>query len=306
MSSKKNSIKQLGIFFLGITVFCCLTTTNSTAINASADFISINANSPENLDSLSSIKDMVSYWDTILYIVCLLVLGLFVYIVYLKNHTISNKQMPLHFKGEYNTRDIIEHVENLETKFDKKFPRFKKSIKQFDKDSEGDMRKHAEIINSVLLCIKLNGRKRLAVFWDYSDTILKVMILLLPLIGATIVFISQIYFGIVGLVMSLISMIFIMPVILIIFSSFLKLSQNIFRKKGKSCPALSLTFIAVEALINTHIARSFDNKTGHHFYYTKIHKYNNEVNAKSGFSGVYVQTSSDIYGNLKEQAIGEK
>ena len=132
------------------------------------------------------------------------------------------------------------------------------------------------------------------------------MILLLPLIGAIVVLISHIYFGLGGLVMSLVPMIFIMPVILIIFSYFLKFSQKIFRKRGKPFPALSLAFLAVEALINTHIARSFDNKTGDHFYYTKIHENNNEVNSKSGFSKVYVQTSSDIYGNLKEQAIGEK
>ena len=97
-----------------------------------------------------------------------------------------------------------------------------------------------------------------------------------------------------------------MPVILIVFSWFLKFSQRIFRKRGKPVPALSLASLALDTLINTHIARSFDKNTGDYFYYTRIHKYNNEVNAKSAFSKVYVQTSSDIYGDLKEQAIGEK
>ncbi|HSH19203.1 MAG TPA: hypothetical protein VLA03_02045, partial [Draconibacterium sp.] len=174
------------------------------------------------------------------------------------------------------------------------------------KDTEGDLRRHSEIINSALLCIKLNGRKRLTVFWDFSDTILKVMILLLPLIGVIVILISHIYFGVVGLVMSLIPILFIMPFIFIIFSWFLRISQNIFRKNGNPLPALSLAFLAVEALINSHVARSFDNETRDYYYYTRIHKYNNEVNAKSGFSKVYVQTSSEIYGSMKELTIGEK
>lgn len=306
MSTKKNYLKQTGIFILIVTICCCLATTNSVAINTSADSISINPDTFENLDSISSIKDMVPYWDVMLSIVCLLILVPFVYIAYLKNHTIPNKQMPFHFKGEYKARDILEHVEELEIIFGKKFSTFKKSIKQFDNDSECDISEHSEVINSILICIKLNGRKRLTVFWDFSDTMLKVMILLLPLIGAIVILISHIYFGLGGLVMSLIPMLFIMPVILIIFSYFLKFSQNIFRKRGKPKPALSLAFLAMEALINTKIARSFDNKSGDYFYYTKIHENNNEVNANSGFSKVYVQTSSDMYGNLKEQAIGEK
>jgi hypothetical protein len=303
---KKNNMKQTGIFILIITICCCLATTNSAAINTSADSISIIPGTLENLDSISSIKDMVPYWDVMLYIVCLLILVPFVYIGYLKNHTIPNKQMPFHFKGEFNARNIIEHVEELEIIFGKKFPTFKKSIEQFDHDSEFDIKKHAEVINSILICIKLNGRKRLTVFWDFSDTILKVMILLLPLIGAIVILISHIYFGLGGLVLSLIPMIFIMPVMLIIFSYFLKFSQKFFRKRGKPNPALSLAYLAMEALINTTITRSFDNKTGDYFYYTKIHENNNEVNSNSGFSKVYVQTSSDMYGNLKEQSKGEK
>ena len=86
----------------------------------------------------------------------------------------------------------------------------------------------------------------------------------------------------------------------------MKISQNILRRSGKPLPALSLAFIAVEALINTHVARSFDKGSGAYYYYTRIHKYNNEVNAEIGLSKVYVRTSSDIYGSLKELTIGEK
>lgn len=260
----------------------------------------------ENVHSISSIRDFVSYWDILLYILCLLLVVPFVYIGYLKKNRIPHKHIPYHFKGEYTAKYIIEYLEGLEILFGKKFHKFKKSIKQYNKDSAGDLRKHAEVINSIMLCIKLNGRKRLSVFWDSSDTFLKFIILLLPMIGVTVVLISHIYFGLGALVMSLGSMIFIMPVMLIIFSYFLQFSQYIFRKRGKTLPALSLAFFAVEALVNRNVVRSFDNKTGEFFYYSTVHKYNNEVNAASGFSSIHVQTSSSIYGNLNDQAIGEK
>ena len=260
-------------------------------------------NTPE--DSISTIKDFVSYWDILIGILCMLIIVPFIYIGFLRSRTIPQNQLHLHFKGQYNAKDIIDHVEELESTLNKKFSKFKTLIELVDSETERGIRTHSEIINSIVLCIKLNGRKRLTVFWDSSDGVLKVLILLLPLISALIVIVSNIYFGLSGLIMSLIPMAFFIPVVLIIFSSFLKISQNIFRKKGRSIPALSLAFIALEALINTHIARSFDNETKQHFYYTKIHKYNNEVNSDTGFSKVYIRTSSEIYGSLEELTNGK-
>jgi hypothetical protein len=261
---------------------------------------------PENVNSILSIKDTVSYWIVLLYILCLLIVIPFVYIGYLKNYTISDKKMPYHFKGDYNAKHIIAYVAELETLFGKRFLKFKKSIEQFDMDSAGNLSKHAEVIDSIILCIKLNGRKRLTVFWDFSDTFLKVIILLLPIIGVAVVLISNIYYELVGLILSLVSMIFLLPIILIMFSYFLQFTQYINRKRGKTLPALSLAFFAMEALLNRNVARSFSNRTGDYFYYTTIHNYNNLVNAKSGFSDVYVRSSSSIYGNLEEQSLGEE
>ena len=293
MSIKKKNIKQSGLLILIITILC-FAATNSMATNASAD-------------SVSTIKDLVSYWDILLFIACMLIVVPFIYIGYLKIHMVTDEQLPYHFGGEYTSKEIIKHVEVLEKAFGKKFSKFKRLIELFDKDTEGDLRKHSEIINSALVCIKFNGRNRLTVFWELSDTMLKVIILLLPLIVATIVFISNIYYGLGGVLMSLIPMVFIVPVILTTFSNFLRISQNIFRKKGNPLPTLSLANLAADALINTHIVRSFDKDSREHFYYTRIHKYNNEVNGEVGFlSNVYVQTSSEIYGSMKELTIGEK
>jgi hypothetical protein len=230
----------------------------------------------------------------------------FVYIGFLRNHTISNANISYHFKGEYNANQLIEYVEELEILFDKRFLKFKKLLDQFDKDSEGDLRKHAEVIDSILFCIKLNGRKKLAAFWDTSDAFLKVIILLLPVIGVNVVLISYFYFGVSGLVLSLIPVIIILPLILVIFSYFLRFSRYIFRKRGKAIPALSLALFAVDALIDRKVVRSFDKIRREYFYYTEIHKYNNLVNEDAHIRGVVVQTSSSIYGNLKELAGSDK
>jgi len=255
--------------------------------------------------SISSIKDFVSYFDIMLYLLSLLLLVPFAYLGYLKNRKIHDNKIPYHFKGVYNSKQLIDHVEGLELLFCKRFHRFKKLLEQFGQDSAGDMRKHNEVINSILLCIKLNGRTRLTAFWDLSDIFLKIMILLLPLIGLIVVLISNIYFGLGGLVMSLFAMLFIIPVMLVMFSHFLRIAQYIFGRTSKTVPALSLAFIAIESLINTNVSRSRDDTTGEFFYYTTIHKNNNEVNANTRLSSVYVTTSSMIYGDLKKQALSD-
>ena len=262
------------------------------------------AYSSEHIQSISSANGFVSYWDILLYILYLLLVVPFIYLGYLNNHKLPANKKPYHFKGEYNAKHIIEYVEGLEVLFGKSFLKFKQLIEEYDKDSEGDLREHAEVMDSIILCIKLNGRKRLTVFWDYSDTFLKAIILLLPVIGVAVVVISHKYFGLSGLVMGLIPMIFIMPIMLTIFSYFLQFSKYIIRKRGKTVPALNLAFFAMEALINRNIKRSYDKITRDYYYHTIIHKYNNEVNANSGFSGVHVRTSSSIYGNLKELTVG--
>ena len=77
-------------------------------------------------DSVSSIKDIASYWDILLIFACVLIVVPFIYIGYLKNRTIPNKQLAYHFGGEYTARDILKHLEELEVTFGKKFSKFKR------------------------------------------------------------------------------------------------------------------------------------------------------------------------------------
>ncbi|MDD4971978.1 MAG: hypothetical protein PHT07_21335 [Paludibacter sp.] len=269
----------------------------------------LQVNTSVKLDCILLQQNLFSYWDIILGILILFILIPFIYIGYLKRLKIPEINKLYHFEGEYDankTNDIIEFIEKLEILFGKRFSNFRNLLAQFEKDPSEDKRMHVEVIESIIFCIILNGKKRWNVFWNLSDSFLKVMIFMLPITGLIIVIISEIYFDFTGLVFSMIATIFSLPIILIIFSSFLKLSQYIFRKRGNALPALSLAYFALDALINSNVSRAYDKKTDTYFYYTTIQKYNNLVNAKFGFSSVYIRTSSSILGDLREQALGEK
>lgn len=254
-------------------------------------------------------QNLFSYWDIILGILILFILIPFIYIGYSKRLKIPEKNKLYHFDREFNankTNDIVEYVEKLEILFEKGFSNFKNLLAQVEKDPAEDKRMHVEVIESIIFCIKLNGQNRLHVFWNLSDSFLKVLILMLPIVGIFIVFISEIYFDLTGLVFSIIATIFSLPFALIIFSSFLKLSQYIFRKRGNTLPALSIAHFALDALINSNVSRAYDKKTETYFYYITIQKYNNLANEKLGFSSVYIRSSSSILGDLKLLALGEK
>jgi hypothetical protein len=254
-------------------------------------------------------QNLFSYWDIIQCILVLFILIPFIYIGYLKRLQIPEENELYHFPGEYDANkanEIIDYVEKLENLFGKRFSNFKKLLVKLEKDPREDKRMFVEAIESIIFCIKLNGQKRWNVFWNVSDSFLKAMILMLPITGIIIVIISDVYFGLTGLVFSIIATIFCLPIILIIFSSFLKMSQYIYRKRGTSLPALSLAYFALDALINSHVSRTYDKNTGTHYYYTTIHKYNDLVNENFKFSSYHILTSEEILGDLSKQALGEK
>jgi hypothetical protein len=278
-------------------------------IVSSAFGTTLQVNTFAKLDCILLRQSLFSYWDIILGMLILFILIPFIYIGYLKRLTIPEKNELYHFPGEYDAdkaNDIIAYVEKLENLFGKRFSNFKNLLVKFEKDPAEDKRMYVEAIESIIFCIKLNGQSRWRVFWNISDRFLKFMIFMLPITGVIIVIISEIYFDFTGLVFSLIATIFSLPFILIIFSSFLKMSQYIFRKKGTTQPALSLAYFALDALINSHVSRAYDKKTGTYYYYTTIHKYNDLVNENFKFSSYHILTSGEILGDLSKQALGEK
>lgn len=253
-------------------------------------------------------QNLLSYWDIIQGVLVLFVLVPFIYIGYLKRLQISEKNQLYHFPGEYDANksdEIIAYVEKLETLFGRSFSNFKNLLVKFEKNPAEDKRMYVEAIDSIIFCIKLNGQRRWNVFWSVSDNFLKIMICMLPIIGVIIVTISDIYFGFVGFVFSIIATIFSLPFILILFSSFLKMFLYIFRKRGAIIPALSLAYFALDALINSHVSRAYDEKTGTYYYYSTIHKYNNLVNEYFKFSNYHILTSSEILGDLDKQALSD-
>lgn len=251
---------------------------------------------------------LFSYWDIIWIILTLFLLIPFVYIGYLKRLKLPEKKELYHFSGVYNGNksiEIITYVEKLENLFGKKFYKFKNLLSQIEKDPTTDKRMYIEAVESILFCIKLNGQKRWNVFWKLSDSFLKILIGMLPIVAVFIVIISKIYFDFTGLVFSIILTVFCVPFILIFFTSFLKIWQYIFQKKGISLPALSIAYIALDALINSQVSRDYDKISESYYYYSTIHKYNNLVNKDFKFGNNHIATSSEILGDLKNIAIGD-
>lgn len=297
MREKSRNTKQAVLYFLLITVFgfvCVGYTDTSRPILAT------------NTGSFFFIFDTLSYWDILLYLAGMFLVVFVAYIIYLTKYVISNDLQPYYFNKPYTVAGIVAYLEELESHVGKKFPLLKSFIMHLEKNPTNSIRKHAEIIDSILLCIKFNGRSRWHLFWYFADPMLKIMILSLPLIAAMVILLSYIYFGLAGLLLSFLPVIVMIPVIIISFSGFLSLVRYIFRKNENYSPAFNLAFIALEALINTHVSRSRNKKTGEHFYYTEIHKYNSIVNAQFAFSDIYLPTSSDLYGDLNSMTIGEK
>ena len=238
---------------------------------------SLNTVSKVNSDILVSGSDL--YWAILLNTLYIFIAMPFVFIAYLGIIQIPNSLEIYLFKGDYNAENIIKYIENFENRFGKKYANFKKSIEKCGKDSGVEIENYSEAIDNNLFCIKLNGRKRLQVFWDCSDWFLKTFLLSLPIIGIILVAISHLYFNLTGLILSMVSLLIIIPVYLIFLSSMLSFFSYIFRLFHRDQPALSVAKFALESIINFNVKRAFDNKKREYFYYSTIHMYNNEVNA---------------------------
>nr|WP_319401742.1 hypothetical protein [uncultured Carboxylicivirga sp.] len=230
-----------------------------------------------NSDLLVSGSDL--YWTILLNTLYVFILIPFIFIAYLGINQIPDNLEIYHFSGEYSAENIIKYIESFENRFAKKYTNFKKSIEKCGKDSKAEIENYSEAIDNNLFCIKLNGGKRLQVFWDCSDWFLKTLLLSLPIVGIILVVISYLYFSLTGLILSIVSLLIIIPVYLILLSSMLSFFRYILRIIHREQPALSVAKFALESITNFNVKRAFDNKKREYFYYSTIHKYNNQVNA---------------------------
>lgn len=267
---KKYSFFSTRLIFLLTLVFCSL------CVFADLPKESLDSMSKVNSDMLASDSDL--YWTILFNTMYVFIVIPFVFIAYLRVYQIPEYLEIYHFRGEYNAKSIIKYIENFEDKFAKKFPNFKKTIENCGKDSGEEFENYSEAINNNLFCIKLNGRRRVRVFWDCSNWFLKALILSLPITGIILVVISYLSFNLTGLILSLVALLILIPVYLTFLSYILSFFKYIFRITHRELPALSVAHFAIESIINTNVKRAFDNDKREYFYYSTIHKYNNEVN----------------------------
>ncbi|MCW3789289.1 hypothetical protein [Plebeiibacterium sediminum] len=196
---------------------------------------------------ITDLKSTLSYTEFLSYLGCILVVVPFIYLAYLVNINTPDHFKLYYYNDNYNAKSIINYIEKLEAIFNKSFPIFKQSIEECNQVSKGHLRLYSEAINSNIFCIKMNGRKRFNVFWEFADPFLKSMILLLPIISLCIVVITYIYWGIGVLVISLIFQIFLIPLVLVFFYYLLQIFQFVINKTGKELPALKISLFALEA-----------------------------------------------------------
>ena len=269
ISLKKYSFISTRLYLLLTLVFCSL--------YVFADISKESLDNMGNSNLIASGTDL--YWTILLNTFYVFIVTPFVFIGYLRIYKMPSHFDIYHFRGEYNVENIIKFIENFEDKFAKKFPNFKKSIENCGKDSGEEFGNYSEAINNNLFCIKLNGKKRIQVFWDCSNWFLKALILSLPIIGIILVVISSLYFNLTGLILSIVSLLILIPVYLTFLSYILSFFKYIFRITHNDLPALSVAQLALESIINFNVKRAFDSKKREYFYYSTIHKYNNGVNA---------------------------
>lgn len=259
----------------------------------------------ENAQAILNSDDAVAYWDILKVILGFYTVSPFVYIIYLRLH--SKKNDLYHFKGEYIATDIVNYIEKMEVAFDKKYPNFKTSIKECEINSEDGLYDYSEAINNNLFCIKLNGRKRFRAFWDCSDKYLKIIILSIPIVGIALVVISNLYFGITGLVLSLIALLIAIPIYFTLLSWCLKFFRFLFKVLHLDVPAISASYFSLESIINRNAERAFDSQKGEYFYYSTIHKYNNLVNDEAFQRGHTINANPyTINGILDDYEINKK
>ncbi len=255
---------------------------------------------------ISAVQNTLSYAELLSYLGCVLLIVPFVYLAYLLNYTTPDRFKMYYFKGDYNAKNIIAYIEQLEAIFYKSFPIFKQSIEQCNQASKGNLRLYSEAIYSNIFCIKMNGRKRLSVFWEFADPFLKGMMVLLPIISVFIVLVTYFYWGVGILVFSLIFQIFLIPLMLVFFFYLLQIFQYVIKKTGKELPALNISLFALETLINRYVKRAFDKKSGEYFYYSTVTEFFSEVNVRSDITGVYHNPNKDIKGVIEDYGIEVK
>lgn len=211
----------------------------------------------------------------------------FIYVLSLTFLSENKKMSAFYFDGDYNLKNLLTFIDNLESQFHKKFTIFKKSLIKIDKLSKGKLYKHSLIIDKSIIYIILNNQKRLFVFWKFSDIFLKSILLFLIIIGSMILFMVYFIGGVISLIFFLMACMFLFYAYLNFITYLISIYSIFLRKKNKRTDALSLALIAIKSLTIFNLKSKYNPEDQKYFYYSHTFYAPGEALTFSGSGGGY-------------------
>ena len=248
-------------------------------LNEAIDSISSYSSKSENKEFVEN-----SFSKELIYALILILLLLPpVYLIYLKNRRVSDKYSHFYVKEGYDVKNLIEQVELMEERFNKKYSKFKKLIKRYDSITKGNLFKYSDKIDNQMFCYLLNGRNRYKLFWEMIDPFflsISGFLISLAIIANIIVYI---YHGWLGLFIGLIATSLIVYALISFLNSFVEMEQFALRKNKKYLGGVSVSLFAINALLKKNIKTTYNSTTNTYTYIPHIVFYT--AASGSGFGG---------------------
>ncbi|MCU4162497.1 hypothetical protein [Carboxylicivirga caseinilyticus] len=234
----------------------------------------------------SKIKDFIEklFPKEVIYILALILLMLpTFYLFYVKNRQVSEQYSHFYVKEAYDEKNLIDQVELMEQRFNKKYSKFKALIKRYNSISKGNLFKYSDKIDNQMFCYLLNGRSRYKLFWEMIDPFFLIILSYLLLLVLLITGVGYIYYGIIGMLIACLvssTVVYFMISFLISFTESLQFSL---RKNKKYLGGVNVSLFALNALLKLDINKSYDSSTGLYTYSPHIVLY--AAASGSGFGG---------------------
>jgi len=215
-------------------------------------------------------------------LIILLLLPVF-YLVYLKNRKVSDKYSHFYVKDGYDEKNLINQVELMEERYNKKYSKFKKLIIRYNSITKGNLFKYSDKIDNQMFCYLLNGRNRYQLFWEMIDPFFMFICGFLVTLALIANLIILVYFGWVGLIIGLTASSLIVFALISFLNSFVEMQQFALRKNKKYLGGVSVSLFSINALLKKNIKATYNPATNSYSYIPHVVFYT--AASGSGFGG---------------------
>jgi uncharacterized membrane protein YgcG len=192
-----------------------------------------------------------------------------IYFIYVCHRKVSSKYKAYYYEGKPNKENLLNYVEELERAFSKKYPKLKRFISKYIRNKRF-LKKYLPKIEDRFFCIKMDGRNRHKVFWEFSDIFLKIIFIFMILIGIILFIISVMSMSVILAVIIGIVYFFFCRVFLSFLSAVALIILDVRQMKGKRVAGISITAFALEALLKKNVERIYSDDNGRWYYYPVV------------------------------------